>query len=94
MRHPRRAFCMLLIHRVVRKGAKDLTSEVMDVASLVARGYTTTGRVPGGRYGHMFYWPWATIIACVSAFGLLAGSAAWLYRLFEVFLLATLQFAS
>lgn len=65
-----------------------MTADVVDVATLVARGYTTTGRVPGGRYGHVFYWPWATLLAGIGALGLFGGSALWLFRFLRYILVA------
>ncbi|MDP9379746.1 MAG: hypothetical protein M3Q29_06275 [Chloroflexota bacterium] len=65
-----------------------MASQVREVASLVARGYTPSGSVPGGRYSVVFFWPWATIIGFVGALGLLGGTLLWLYRLLQFLLLA------
>ena len=60
-----------------------MSSNVAEVASLVARGYTSSGQVPGGRYSHVFFWPWASILACLGALGLLAASLKWVYALLQ-----------
>ena len=66
-----------------------MSSDVLDIASLVARGYTCSGRVPGGRFSHVLFWPWATIAAGVGALGLLGGTLALVYRLLQFYLFAT-----
>lgn len=71
-----------------------MSSQVVDVATLIARGYTPSGRLPGGRVSLMLFWPWATIFACLGAVGLMAGSLTWLYRLVQLFLVANLPFLS
>jgi len=60
-----------------------LSSHVLDAASLVARGYTQSGRVPGGRMGYVFFWPWAAAPACIGALGLLGATLLWMYRLLQ-----------
>ena len=64
-----------------------MSSEVLDVASMVARGYTRSGRLPGGRFDQLFFWPWATILACVGALGLFAGTLLCIYRLLQFFMI-------
>lgn len=65
-----------------------MSSEVLDVASLVARGYTRLGGLPGGRLSRVVFWPWATILACLGVLGFFAGTVLCVYRLLQFFLIA------
>ncbi len=65
-----------------------MSSQVFDAASLVARGYTLSGRVPGGRVGYVFFWPWAAVPAWIGALGLLGATLLWMYRLLQFALLS------
>lgn len=65
-----------------------MATQVIEVASLVARGYTPSGRVPGGRLSVVFFWPWATILACLGALSLLGGTMLWVYRVIQFVLIA------
>lgn len=62
-----------------------MASEVIDVASLVARGYSHSGKAPGGRFGVKSFWPWVTILAGMGAVGLFAGTVLTVYRLLQFF---------
>ncbi len=65
-----------------------LATQVFEVASLVARGYTPSGSVPGGRLSRIYFWPWATIVTGMGALALMAGTMLWVYRLIQLVLLA------
>lgn len=64
-----------------------MSSDIVDVATLFARGYSRSGQLPGGRLSRLYFWPWATIVAVIGAAGLFAGSMLTMYRTAELFLL-------
>ena len=66
-----------------------MSSDIIYEGSVVARGYQPDPLrwMPGGRFAHVLFWPWATILAFAGAAGLFAGTLVCVYRLLEFFLI-------
>jgi hypothetical protein len=53
----------------------------MDIATLVARGYTRSGKAPRGKLSRLYLWPWATLLGSVTAIGAVGAALLYLYKL-------------